>query len=113
MSEHPLNTGVHFFFFDEFAPFDLVDSNLHLLAKASAAHNQLRHRFLYKRVCSASGSGRQLIELSFLTLGQLHFHAPNVGVLRFCVNSRAAEGPYPVTNRRNSRPARLSFFLRR
>jgi len=44
----------------EFAPFDLVDSDLQLLFKASIVHTQLRDRFPYKFVCPASGSGSQL-----------------------------------------------------
>ena len=65
---HPLNAGIHFFFFDEFASFNLVDSNLYLLLEQFAMGEQSRDGFLHQIVGPPACFRGKLVQLSFLIL---------------------------------------------
>jgi hypothetical protein len=73
--EHPPNAGIHFLFFDEFTALNLIDSNLYLFLKPFVMSKQAVNGLLHQFISSASRSDGQLIELSFLTLLEMDFHA--------------------------------------
>ncbi len=65
----PLNASVHFFFLNEFAPFNLVDSNLHLLLEPLVVGKKLGNGFPHELVGSPSGLGGKIVKLGFLIIG--------------------------------------------
>jgi hypothetical protein len=100
--KHPLNAGVHFLFFDEFAARDLVNSNLHLLLKPLVVGKQPRHSFLHKIIGVSSGFGGQIVKLRFLNLRQIDFHSVNLRIPRAGVKITRV----PAVER-HTEPARL------
>jgi len=80
--EHPLNAGVHFFFLDELAACDLVDSDLHLLLKPLVVGKQPGDRFLHQIVGASPSLEGKLVELGFLILRQRYFHDDNLRITR-------------------------------
>jgi hypothetical protein len=56
-SKHPLDAGVHLFFFDELTPLDLVQSNLHLFLEPLVIRKHPVDGFLYQFVRSPSRLG--------------------------------------------------------
>ena len=84
--EQPLNASVHFFFINEFAPLNLVDSNLHLRLELLVVGKKSGNGFLHQFVGSSPGLGRKLVKLGFLSIGQMYFHA--VSVVQFAGNAQ-------------------------
>ena len=78
--EHPLNTGVHFFFLDEFAPRDLVEAHLNLLFEPLIVRRQTGNRLLHQLVGVSSSLDSKLVELCFLISRQMHFHDDIPGI---------------------------------
>ena len=56
--EHTLNTGVHFFLFNEFAARDLVETQLNLLLEPLVMSKQPGNRLLHKIVGGSSSRDR-------------------------------------------------------
>ena len=80
--EHPLNTGVYFFFLNKLAASDLADSHLHLLLKPLGVGKQSAHGLLHQVVGAPSGLDGKLVELGFLILWQTDFHDDNLRIAR-------------------------------
>lgn len=74
--KHPLNASVHFFLFDKFTSGNLVYANLNLRFEPFVMSKELGNSFLHQVVGSPAGSDGKFIELGFLILRQMHFHAP-------------------------------------
>ena len=83
--EHPLNAGVHFFFFDESAAFDPIDSNLYLLLKLLVVGKQPGDSFLHQIIGVPPGLRGEVVKLRFLILGQMDFHNVNLRITRLGV----------------------------
>jgi len=95
--EHPLNTGVHFFFLDEFTARDLVEAHLNLLFEPFVVGKQTGNRFLHQVVGVSSSCDSKLVELCFLILRQMHFHGDISRIPRF--NVRIAGGERELSRR--------------
>jgi hypothetical protein len=74
-SEHPLNTGVHFFFLDEFAARYLVETHLNLLFEPLVMGEEPGDGLLHQIVRASSGRDGKLLELRFLIWRQMYFHS--------------------------------------
>jgi hypothetical protein len=73
--KHPLNAGIHLFFFDEFAAVELVNAYLHLFLKPFIVRKQARDGFLHQFVSPPARAGGQIVQLRFLVVRQMDFHA--------------------------------------
>src|SRR5262249_21338908 len=65
---------VHFLFFDEFPPRNLIDTNLHLLAKPLVMGEQTRDGLIHELVRTPSRPRGKFVKLIFLLPGQANFH---------------------------------------
>jgi len=72
--KHPLDAGVHFALFDEFAPRNLVNPDLYLRHEARGVGKHVGYSFLDQVIRSAPGSEGELVQLGFLIFGQKDFH---------------------------------------
>jgi hypothetical protein len=73
--EHPFDTGVHFFFFDELTSVGLLDTFADCGTNAGVLFKQMQRRVpheLFSILTSADGDLRKLI---FLVGGEVYFHA--------------------------------------
>lgn len=64
--KHPLNTSVHFFFFNEFTACYLVDTDLNLSIEPFTMRQHMGNGFLHQLVGSAACSDRKSGKLQFL-----------------------------------------------
>src|SRR5665213_2968402 len=95
--EHPLYTGIHFFFLNALAACDLVDSHLHLPFKPIGVGKQPTDGLLYQIVGASPSPDGKLVELRFLVLRQMNFHEDNPRVAQPSVKiSRRHFQRYPV-----------------
>jgi hypothetical protein len=63
-----LNACIHFGFFDDLAPRNLFDSQLHLPLEPGIVRKQAINGFLYQFVGASTGLGGKSVELGFLLL---------------------------------------------